>query len=244
MEEFNFPILKAVKKTTYNSIVHIAKLNNSSEEIKIARSQSFKKITNFAPKLKPRKSTFIPTPLKLNQNNNLGKENEEAEKQLSGDEIEIISNDSSCSITSSDFENSLEGEGGSIKKKNMKKEFKMKPYLKISSNNVFENMELDNLEDYDSNTKEFNNIKAFRKKMMKIKSKAIISKFRETEEKIPDHYKNIFNLGLKKNENELNLLSNLYSAVNLFDNKNNINEKTKSIIDFLSNSSKKNNQEI
>ena len=247
MEEFSMPILKAVKKTTYNAIVQKANLNLNKSPVKlnIGRSQSFKKVSNFIPRLKPRKSNFFPSPLKLNLINNLNKNNVELEKQLSGDEIEIISNNSPCSsMSSADLDNSEEGEGGSIKKKNIKKEFNIEAFPKISSKNLLENFESDNLLDCDSFTKEYKNMKTFRRKMMQIKYKAIIPKFKETEEYIPDNFINTFDISVKKYENEDNFQRNIYSSVNFFDNKINIAAKTKSIFDVLSSTSKKKNQEI
>ena len=110
---FNLPILKAVKKTTYNGKINKARLNinpgGSPIQKSLARSQSFKKILNFVPRLKPRKSTFVPTPLKLNIVN---KEKDDNDKQLSGDEIEFIDSESSSSssLSSSNMNNTSEEE--------------------------------------------------------------------------------------------------------------------------------------
>ena len=122
-----FPIIKAVKKTTYNSLinqVHL-KINSENEPIQKVggpRSQSFKKVTRFVPILKPKKSTFIPTPLKLNNEKKSSKNNEEDkdfDKQKSGDEIQIIDDDDNSSFfsNSSSVENSID-EDIKIKGKN------------------------------------------------------------------------------------------------------------------------------
>ena len=143
MEEeisFNLPILKAVKKITYNVVVNKARLNINPENTPIqkiiARSKSFKKIDNFVPKLKPKKSTFIPTPLRLTTVN---KEKDDNEKQLSGDEIKFIDSDSSSSsVSSSDMDNSCEEEEND-KEKNLKneiKEVKIDQICNINSNKM------------------------------------------------------------------------------------------------------------
>lgn len=89
MEEIkkSFQILKALKKTTYNSLINQALLNNIKPENKNIggpRSKSFKKITRFVPNLQPKKSTLMPTPLKLNNQNKYFKneDNDQEKKKV------------------------------------------------------------------------------------------------------------------------------------------------------------------
>lgn len=249
--KMNFQILKAIKKTTYNGIINQARLNINPEnapiqKITVPRSQSFKKIPNFVPKLKPKKSAFIPAPLKLNNLNNLSsfhsKKEEDFDKQMSDDEIEIISNESSdSSISSSDMENSLNEENTD------KKDNKIGLMFKNSSTNFIEDLDLkDKDNNYDSfklneikevagndeeNIDTNKNMKLFRKKMAQIKIKAGIYKFKETNEFIHEKYKNNYNIGLKNNEKEGKFKDNLHISLNLFQNKK---PKSKSIFEVLS----------
>ena len=76
----NIPLIKAVKKATYSSIIKKSRLNLNPENVPVqgyTRSQSFKNVTKFVPLIMPRKSTFVPTPLKLNKN----KKNEDEDEK-------------------------------------------------------------------------------------------------------------------------------------------------------------------
>ena len=80
----SLPQLRAVKKTTYNSIITQTLINPEHTPVKFKdsfKSQSFKKITNFVPKLKPKKSTFAPTPLTLNKENKYISEKEDDDEK-------------------------------------------------------------------------------------------------------------------------------------------------------------------
>lgn len=238
--DFNLP-LKAVKKTTYNGIINQARLNinldNSAiKQLSLVKSQSFKNITKFVPKLMPKKSTFVPTPLKLNEQIFiLKKEKEDNEKQLSENEIEIIDNDSSLSsVSSSDVEKSSEEE--LVKDKSTDKEI-IGVIFKNNSCNLIEKIESKKEEDdcdslYLNEIKEQiepnddKNMKILRKKMSQIKAKVAISKFKETEEIIHDNFKNNFDMGIKKYEKEENYNS-IHASINIFV-KNNVNTKAKS----------------
>ena len=260
MEEeisFNLPILKTVKKITYNGVINKARLNINPEkyplQMIIARSQSFKKIANFVPKLKPKKSTFIPTPLRLTKVN---KEKDDNEKQLSGDEIEFIDSDSSSSsISSSDIDNSCEEEEND-KEKNLKneiKEIKIDQICNINSNNYY-SCNLDKIESnelYDENDSFYlneivendkkaknKNIKNMRKKMSHIRAKLEAFKFKETEGIIHDNFKNNFDIGLKKYEKEEDYHSNFHGSLNVMESKKKGKKisQPKSIFEVLSNS--------
>ena len=259
MEDNNLDlhILKAVKKTTYNAVINKAlNINPTNSPIKgLTRSQSFKKIINFVPKLKPRKSTFIPTPLKLNDNNNLNKDKEDEEKRLSGDEIFIDSvSSSSSSLSSSDMNNSSEEEKDKIKKKEneIKKElnFNNKTFSinleKIESNDdndidndcdTFYLNEIKENMDNGNKIKKGNHMENMRKKMSQIKAKIEYNKFKETEGVIHDNFKENYDIGLKKYETEEDYHSNLHASLHITENKNkNIKYQSKSIFEVLSNS--------
>ena len=259
MEEeisFNLPILKAVKKITYNVVVNKARLNINPENTPIqkiiARSKSFKKIDNFVPKLKPKKSTFIPTPLRLTTVN---KEKDDNEKQLSGDEIKFIDSDSSSSsVSSSDMDNSCEEEEND-KENNLKneiKQIKIDQICNINSNNYY-SCNIDKIESNDicdendsfylneivENDKKAKNknIKNMRKKMSHIRAKLEGFKFKETEGIIHDNFKNNFDIGLKNYEKEDDCNNKKHASISVFDMKNiNKKVKTKSIFEVLSNS--------
>ena len=241
MEEFksNFQMLKAVKKSTYSGIIKLAKLslNSESDPVKInaCRSQSFKRITNFVPNIKPQKSTFAPTPLQLNkQNNNFHKE-EEIEKQLSDDEIKIVEINSSCSSLSSSQLNNSSGE--EMDKEDKRKENTIEPIKKNSSCNIIGKISSNNIEkecDFlylnENRNEDINkNMKALRKKMSNIKAKVGIFKYKETEEIVSDNLKKNFDVGPKKYENEEeNIPTNLHGSIKFFENNNNLFSKAKS----------------
>ena len=244
--KMNFQILKAVKKITYNGIINQAKLNINPEnapiqKMSVPRSQSFKNIPNFVPKLKPKKSAFIPAPLKLN---NLSpchkkKKEEDYDKQISDDEIEFISN-SDSSISSSDIENS--SNENTDQKNNQNSAF-----FKNSSNNYIEDLELKDCDSFklneikevseneDDNIEINKNMKLLRKKMAKIKIKAGINKFKEAEGIVHEKFKNNFNIGLKNNEKEGKFKDTLHISINVFQKKK---PKSKSIFEVLSVSKK------
>lgn len=248
--KINFQILKAVKKNTYNGIINQAKLNINPEnapiqKMSVPRSQSFKKIPNFVPKLKPKKSAFIPAPLKLNNLSPCHKKKKEDDfnKQNSDDEIEIISN-SDSSLSSSDMENSfIEDTDKKINKDDL--------ILQNCSTNFIEDLELKDKDDgcdsfqlneikevneNDEDNVEMNkNMKLLRKKMAQIKARTGINKFKETEEFIHEKFKKNFNIGLKNNEKEGKLKDNLHISINIFEKKK---PKSKSIFEVLSVSKK------
>lgn len=249
MEEFksNFQALKAVKKSTYSGIIKLAKLslNSESEPVKInaCRSQSFKRITNFVPNIKPQKSTFAPTPLQLNkQNNNFHKE-EEIEKQLSDDEIKIVEINSSCSSLSSSSQlNNSSGE--EMVKEDKRKENTIEPIKKNSSCNIIGKINSNNIEkegDFlylnENRNEDVNkNMKVLRKKMSNIKAKVGIFKYKETEETVSDNLKRNFDVGLTKYEKEdENIPTNFHGSIKFFADNSNVlaKAKSKSIFEVL-----------
>ena len=234
----SLPQLKAVKKTTYNSIITQSYINpeNTSLGLKDTyKSQSFQKIINFVPQLKPRKSTFVPTPLKLNtEQKHISEKKDDEEKQMTGDEIKIIDS-SSSSISSSDINLSDDDSENKIKENK-----NTSPNMNVK----FESDSKENNNDSDSfyleevkNTGANENIKILRKKMFQIKIRIGSNKFIETEEVIHDEFRNNFDIGLKKFEKEKEL--NLYSSVNYFENKENIKPKGRSIFDVISKGDRK-----
>ena len=240
------PILKAVKKTTYNAIVNKAKLNINPENdpinnFTISKSHSFKKISNFVPILRPKKSTLVPAPFKLNKQSpilNKKKEKDDLGKRLSDDEFILNENSSdsdSSSVSSSDMDNSsLEN---SEKKKYKKAESK--------KNLIFDSLNLNEIKELSENEENQNNdlnknMKIFRKKMMQIKSKEGIIKYKETEENVHDNFKNIFNIGLKEFEEKEEMPNYLHISTNNFI-KDKLRPQIKSIFEILS-ISKKNTQ--
>ena len=253
--KMDFQILKAVKKTTYNGFINQARLNINPENVPIQkmsvhRSQSFKKIPNFVPKLKPKKSAFIPAPLKLNNLSQSHKQKkEDFDKQMSDDELEIISNSSDSSISSSDMENSCDEEDTD------KKNNKIGLIFKNSSTNFIEDLDLkdkekDNncdsfilneikevIENNEENIDINKNMKLLRKKMAQIKAKAGINKFKETEGIIHEKFKNNYNIGFKNNEKDGKFKGNLHFSINIFQNKK---PKSKIIFEVLSISKKPN----
>lgn len=266
MEEDELGVkIKAVKKNTYNAVIAQSHLKLDSENSPnknkyVPRSQSFKKITRFVPQLKPRKSTFVPTPLLLNKENK--KINEEKE-QLSGDEIEIIENDSSCSsVSSSDMDLSDENtmKEKEKEKEKPKKNLKAELLIKNSSCNIMGKIEsieeenddefyLNEIKENDENQNDKTNksIKLTRKKLSQIRVKAGIIKFKETDDVIHDNFKNNFDIGLKKFENGDDTPKDFHASVNVFEfkkNNSNINTNTnfkpKSIFEVLSVSKKSN----
>lgn len=253
MEEIDIkiPIIKAVKKATYNGIINQAHLNINPENYPIKKmilykSHSFKKITNFVPNLKPKKSTFMPTPLKLNNNYNINyieKENND-DKQLSGDEIQIIDSDSSCSsLSSSNMNNTSGEEKGKDKENKQEINFEISKnnnstsnIEKIESNDIDDDCDSFQLNEIQENT-ERKKITKMRKKMSQIKAKFGFSKFKESGGIIHDNFKNNFNIGLKQfeEENDFHLLK--HCSINAFENKKDHKKPlTKSILDVLSNS--------
>jgi hypothetical protein len=253
MEEMTLDMpIRAVKKNTYNAVINQANLNINPENSPIKkmimpRSHSFKKITKFVPILQPRKSTFVPTPLKLNKEN---KELNKEKEQLSEDEIEIIDNDSSCSsISSSQMDSSDEN---TLKEKEKEKEkikqIKSISIIKNSSYNLLDNIESKDIEeetDYDiylnenkENIEKINKLRLIRRKLWQIKAKAIINKYKETEEVIHDNFKNNYNIGLDDIEIDDEPNNNFHGSVNVFEfrRNNNIgnNQKPKSIFEVLS----------
>ena len=258
----NIPIIKAVKKTTYSGRIKKARLNINPENAPVqgyTRSQSFKNITRFVPRIMPRKSTFVPTPLKLNK-----KKEDEDEKQLSEDEVKIIESDSSDSVAFSDLNNSSDEEAknekgkkkhiNKNKVKNIEKEKdkEKEDDKEINKDNVnicinLEKIEFNNIEnDADlfnlNDNEEHKNLRAARRKMSQIKAKAGKIKFKEAKDIISDNFKNSFDIDLKENDQpEEYLTPKMHASVNFFGENN--KPKTKSIFDVLSNSKKKNDNE-
>jgi len=260
MEEDELGVqIKAVKKNTYNAVINQTHLkldseNSPNKNKNVPRSQSFKKITRFVPQLRPRKSTFVPTPLKLNKENK--QINEEKEK-LSGDEIEIIENDSSCSsISSSDMDLSDENimKEKEKEKEKSKKDLKAQLMIKKSSCNIIDKIEsieeendddefyLNEIKENDDNQdNKTKNMKLTRKKLSQIRVKTGIIKFKETDEVVHDNFKNNFDIGLKKFENEDDTPKDFHASLNLLElkkNKSDINTNTsfkpRSIFEVLS----------
>ena len=234
----SLPQLKAVKKNTYNSIITQSYINpeNTSLGLKDTyKSQSFQKIINFVPQLKPRKSTFVPTPLKLNtEQKHISKKEDDEEKQMTGDEIKIIDS-SSSSISSSDINLSDDDSENKIKEnKNTSPNMNVKFESDLKeNNNDSDSFYLEEVKNTGANE----NIKILRKKMCQIKIRIGSNKFIETEEVIHDEFRNNFDIGLKKFEKEKEL--NLYSSVNYFENKENIKPKGRSIFDVISKGDRK-----
>ena len=243
MEEIDIkiPILKAVKKETYNGVINQAHLNINPENYPIkkmvlTKSHSFKKISNFVPNLKPKKSKFVPTPLKLNNNYNIKniEKEDNNDKQISGDEIPIIkfidSDSSFSSLSSSNMNNTSEEE---IKFQISKNNNSTSNIEKIESNNINDDLDSFHLNEIQENT-EKKKISKMRKKMSQIKAKFVTSKFKESEGIIHDNFKNIFDIGLKQFEegNDFHLFK--HCSINVFEN--NKKPLTKSILDVLSNS--------
>lgn len=259
--KLSLPQLKAVKKTTYNEIINQSHLNINRDSSPLnlyrgLRSQSFQTIDNFVPKLKPLKSTFIPVPLRLNDEkkdfSSKGKEKEDINKQMSGDEIDY-DEDSSSSISSSDI-GSSEEDSLEIKIKEKDKEDEI--VYNNNSNSINEKIDAhlnEKVDEYDKNNYDdlyiskhkysneswYNNnwdinknIKSLRKKMSKIRARVGISKLKETEEFIRDNFKNNFSIGLKKYEKNNDL--SLYNSVNILENKENIKPRIRTIFEVIS----------
>lgn len=255
--KLSLPQLKTVKKTTYNAIIDQAHLNINRDSPPLnrgTRSLSFKTIANFVPKLKPLKSTFIPAPLRLNDEEknfpNKGKEKEDISKQMSGDENDF-NEDSSSSISSSDIDSSEE-DSLEIKIKEKEDEIaynnnsnSIKKKIELNLNEKVDEYDEENYEDlyiskhkysneswYKNNYDINKNIKSLRKKMSKIRVRVGISKLKETEEVIRDSFKNNFGIGLKKYEKDDGL--SLYSSVNILENKEYIKPKIRTIFEVIS----------
>lgn len=253
-------MLKAVKKTTYNEVINqanrkIISSNSPNKNEEIHRSYSFKLIKNFVPKLRPKKSTFVPTPLKLNNKSNisvnfsLSKEKDDNDKQLSGNEIEILdesdsSNYSSSSMSSSDVylseQDSEHSKGEMLRIEPIKKNSTCFTIDKIESKDTEENdcnsFILNEVKDNCKTGEKHNkNIKLLRKKMSQIKARVGKHKFKETEEILHENFKNNFHLGIKKFEKEDDK-NTLHGSLNVFgyqkmDDKK---PKTRSIFEILS----------
>ena len=234
MEEikFSLPKLKTVKKTTYTTLmdkVHL-NINEPMQNMGGPRSHSFKKITEFVPHLKPKKSTIIPPTFKLNNQNRFSsKDKDDFDKQMSGEELVLIEN---SSISSSDMENSF---NENIEKNGIKDKT---DNGKINSNN-FKLNEIKEFLEEDEETLYNKNIKNLRRKMSHIKARVGIVKSTETEEFVHKGFKNNYDIGLKDYEKE-NEIANLHGSLNNFENKKeNEKPKIKSIFDVLSKAKKK-----
>ena len=259
-EDLELPIRSVIKKTTFNGEISPSKYNlkNSSpiKKLDVLRSHSAKKITIFVPHLKPRKSTFVPTPLKLSQNFNVNsiKKEKEDNKQLSDDEIEIIgnSNSSHSSVSSSDLGNSSNEENleekiktnpimknndipEEIKAKSILKNFDVPGDKKIYSNKLEETFDSFASGEEKINEDVNNTIRTLRRKMLHMKSKAKI-KNKETDETLPNNLLKNFDLELKK-EDKSNNIHDYHCSVNLFPTPNQ-KPKPKSIFEVISHSNK------
>ena len=253
-----FRKIKTVKKTTYNSLtnqVHL-KINLERGPFQkefVNRSQSFKNVIRFVPTLKPKKSTFMPTPLNLdNIINEKEEEKSDFDKQKSDDEIQIIDDEDNSSFlsgSSSEVENSIDENIKREKVKEKEKLTKNGGIFKMSSTDVFENKEskdiANNNIDFDAfeindikDNEDNKSMKIFRRKMSQIRVKAGINKYKETEDTINDNFKKNYNIGLKIIEKKYE--SDLYSSKKYLDfNKNeNENPKVKTIFEVLSISKK------
>ena len=247
--KLSFPVLKAVKKTTYNSINKQVNFKLNEDKIKkfIKRSNSYKKITNFVPNLKPKKSTFMPTPLILNADNKVLKEKDDFEnKQLSEDENESFDDESSCSsLSSSDMNSSINEEDlDEEKNKGQTNEPLLKKYIieKTPSKGIERNNDSFNLNEIkecveleeNENNEKNKNMKGLRKKMSQIKAKVDIVKFKEAKDIISNNFKNNFDFGSTKDE-EVSYSGNLHFSRNIFEKKNsNFKPKSKSIFEVIS----------
>ena len=257
MDELGDHPIKAVKKNTYNAIINHVNININPDnspikKMIVPRSQSVKKITRFVPIIRPRKSNFVPTPLKLNKDN---KEFNKEKEQLSEDEIEIIENDSSLSsISSSDMDYSDENTLKEHKREKQKEKEKKKeniqkiPSNKISSCNVInkiESIDFEEENDYEiylfenkENFGKLNELRLLRRKMSQIRAKAGTIKFKETQEVIHDNFKKNYNIGLDDTEIDDEPNNNLHVSVNVFEIKKShnasLNHRPKSIFEVLS----------
>jgi hypothetical protein len=231
------PLLKVVKKTTFNSIITQSYINHVYTPLKLKdsfKSQSFKKITKFVPKLKPKQSTFVPTPLRLNtEKKHISEKEDNDEKQLTEDEIKII--DSSSSISSSDINISDDDSENKIKEdKNTSPDINAKFETDLKeNNNDSDSFYLEEVKNTDTNE----NIKILRKKMCQMKFRVGSNKFKESEEVIHDEFRNNFDIGLKQYKKEKDV--NLFGSANLFENKENIKPKGRSIFEVISKGNRK-----
>lgn len=231
------PLLKVVKKTTFNSIITQSYINHVYTPLKLKdsfKSQSFKKITKFVPKLKPKQSTFVPTPLRLNtEKKHISEKEDNDEKQLTEDEIKII--DSSSSISSSDINLSDDDSENKIKEdKNTSPDINAKFETDLKeNNNDSDSFYLEEVKNTDTNE----NIKILRKKMCQIKIRINSNKFKETEEVIHDDFRNNFDIGLKKFKKEKEF--NFNGSMNYLENKENIKPKGRSIFEVISKGDRK-----
>ena len=198
------------------------------------KSQSFKKITKFVPKLKPKQSTFVPTPLRLNtEKKHISEKEDNDEKQLTEDEIKII--DSSSSISSSDINLSDDDSENKIKEdKNTSPDINAKFETDLKeNNNDSDSFYLEEVKNTDTNE----NIKILRKKMCQMKFRVGSNKFKESEEVIHDEFRNNFDIGLKEYKKEEEI--NLYGSANFFESKGNIKPKSRSIFEVISKGNRK-----
>ena len=254
-----FHKISTVKKATFNSVitqVHL-KINTEKGHIQkefITRSQSFKKVTKFVPTLKPKKSTFIPTPLKLDsQINEKEEEKDDFDKQKSDDEIQIIDDEDNSSFlsSSSELENSinenLKIDKDKEKEKDKDKEEKNRALFKMNSNNnldnkeskdmdnniVYEPIEINDIKDDDNKS-----MRLFRRKMSRLRAKAGLNKSKETEETININFKKSFHIDMKKIEKKYD--SDLYHTFKIMDlyKNENTNQKVKTIFEVISISKK------
>lgn len=234
-------IKKIVKKVTFSEVFDDSKFNlKNTSPIKksgLSRSHSDKKITVFVPRLKPRKSTFVPNPFKLSQNFNLNsiKKEKEDKKQLSDDEIEIIdnSNSSHSSISSSDLNSFKEDPEIKNKAKSTLKKNDIPESKKMYSNKLEETFDSFASGEEKINEDIYSSMRFLRRRMSHMKSKTKI-KNKETDETLPDNLIKNFDLELKKEDKKNNDIKEYHYSLNLFPPK----PKTKSIFEVISHSTK------
>ena len=226
MNEIKFSLPKTVKKTTYNEVINTANRkiipsNPPNEGKPVYRSKSFKHITNFVPILKPKKSSYLPTPLRLNDtssNFNLNKEKNETDKQSREDEIDVIeesdSSDCSSSSMSSSFINTSEDEDEEIKAENKES----KGTIEKNDENCDTN---DNKEEKNNSQDKENEDK----KLLKEKESHLKENIKkETEELVPENLIN--NCDIEKSEKEPNTIN--------YEKNNGIKLRPKSIFEVIS----------
>jgi hypothetical protein len=217
--KYGLSMLKTVKKTTYNEIINqtnrkIIPSNSPNKEKQIYRSKSNKNLNNFVPKLRPKKSTLVPTPLKLNninKNCKLNKEKEQICKKYTNGQNHIIEESDSSYCSSSSMSSSSIDLSEDDEFKNEKKDLEDSFEIHDDNNIINDNKE----------NKENENIKSLsKKKPFKLRKQ----KSKETEEFLPENCLN--NCDIKEGEKEDNTIE--------CEKKIDIRPKTKSIFEVIS----------
>lgn len=164
--KYSLSMLKAVQKTTYNEIINqtnrkIIPSNSPNKEKPIFRSKSNKGLNNFVPKLRPKKSSLVPTPLKLdniNENCKSNKEKEQIGKKYNKDEIDIIEESDSSYCSSFSMSSSSINSSEDDEFKNEKNESKDSSEIHDDNNIINDNKEIKENEDIKSLSKKKPNI--------------------------------------------------------------------------------------